>query len=286
MKIQDDLRDIQINHMRRSNFRFYITFTTSLLIMLITWFVIIPAINFLYLSNKDASVLKEKLINRDFIPEGSTIQDILTEDTLITAWDLNNRSPRFFTKLNHQKFTEKNYEHNLTLSDMVLASSATPFYFKPATINGNIYISGDNMAVSPALFSYYYAINELEKRRDSIRIVSIGTTNELSDKIDSSVNLLDWAVRLTTLSAPVKKHTMDYMVTHLMSQDHLIFNKFEIDQTKEWEKNFYNKEGRLPMLKDLAQQLIFSKRTQLENIIDEMVDERFPANRNCNNKPK
>jgi hypothetical protein len=40
---------------------------------------------------------------------------------------------------------------------MTWASANTPYYFKPAVINDNVYISGDNMAISPALFSYYYA---------------------------------------------------------------------------------------------------------------------------------
>jgi hypothetical protein len=35
-----------------------------------------------------------------WIPEASSIQDVVTDELLITAWDLNNRSPRFFTKKN------------------------------------------------------------------------------------------------------------------------------------------------------------------------------------------
>lgn len=80
---------------------------------------------------------------------------------LITAWDLNNRTPRFFTKLNAKKYTKEkygnSYNHDLTLAEMTLASANTPYYFKPAVIDDDVYISGDNMAISPALFSYYYA---------------------------------------------------------------------------------------------------------------------------------
>jgi hypothetical protein len=102
---------------------------------------------------------------------------------------------------------------------MTWASANTPYYFKPATINKNVYISGDNMAISPALFAYYYANEELGKTSQEIRIVSIGSTNELAEKIDTKASLLDWAVRLTSLSGPVKKHTMDYMVNHILSEN-------------------------------------------------------------------
>ena len=46
----------------------------------------------------------------------------------------------------------------MTLMNMTVASAATPYYFTPAKINDNEYISGDNLAVSPALEAYYHVI--------------------------------------------------------------------------------------------------------------------------------
>ena len=40
---------------------------------------------------------------------------------------------------------------------MVLASAVTPYYFRPALIRDNFYISGDNVAMSPAMLAYIYA---------------------------------------------------------------------------------------------------------------------------------
>ena len=103
---------------------------------------------------------------------------------MITAWDFNNRSPRFFTKVTNDKFSDPHFNHNMTLKDMTWASASTEYYFKPAVIanphptecehyslegehsfvNGtcpdipsDAYISGDNVAQSPAMFAYYYA---------------------------------------------------------------------------------------------------------------------------------
>jgi hypothetical protein len=87
---------------------------------------------------------------------------------------------------------------------MVTASGSTPYYFKPFNVGKNFYISGDNVAVSPAMFAYYLA-KDLGK--EQIRVISIGATNELAEKIDVTASLLEWAKRLTSLAGPVKKHT-------------------------------------------------------------------------------
>lgn len=243
--------------------------------MLVFYFAILPAFNFLFLSTKEASELKKALIRPDFIPEGTSIQNVVSDDMLITAWDLNNRSPRFFTKKNNLKYKEPNFDHSLSLSDMTWASANTPYYFKPAVIGGNVYISGDNMAISPALFSYYYANEQKGVAQKDIRIISVGSTNELAEKIETKASLLDWAVRLTSLNGPVKKHTMDYMLQHLLGQNGEELHKFEVDKTRDWEEDFYNTDVRLPILKDLSQQLIFQDREEIENLITTIVHERF-----------
>lgn len=253
--------------------------------MILVYFLILPGINFLYLSTKPSSDLKDALISADYLPADIDPETAITEDFMITAWDLNNRSPRFFTKKNAKKYTEENFNHALTLDQMTWASANTPYYFKPAEIKNAVYISGDNMAISPALFSYYYATEQMKKPENNIRIVSVGSINVLSEKIDTKASLLDWAVRLTSLSAPVKKHTMDYMAQHLLGQQGAQLHKYEIDQTTAWDLDFYNAGVRLPELKSLSQQLIFSVREDIEDVITQIVKERFVKVGVCNNRP-
>ena len=132
---------------------------TCLLMVLIVFFVfhfaILPVLNFLFNSTKDASVLRTALIKPDFIPDNTSIQNVITDDLFVTAWDLNNRSPRFFNKYSQTAYTEKKFDHTMSLSDMTWASAATPYYFQPAVIDGNAYVSGDHLALSPATFAYY-----------------------------------------------------------------------------------------------------------------------------------
>lgn len=103
-----------------------------------------------------------------------TINDSITE-LLLTSWDLNKRSPRFFTKWsydhlgmlemegeNGMEMTTK-HDHHMSLLNMTMATSSTPFYFSPAKIKEHFYISGDNIAMSPAMYAFYYANERLEK---------------------------------------------------------------------------------------------------------------------------
>ena len=73
-----------------------------------------------------------------------TLNSIPTKDIMITAWNLTSREPVFLTK-------ESN--HNISLLDSAWLSANIPQYFKPAELNNNNYISGDSVAVSPALFA-------------------------------------------------------------------------------------------------------------------------------------
>ena len=50
----------------------------------------------------------------------------------------------------------------MTLGEMTWASADTPYYFRPAVIKNNTYISGDNVALSPAMFAYFYVNQHLK----------------------------------------------------------------------------------------------------------------------------
>lgn len=149
--------------------------------------------------------------NSGFIPKDFSIQDALGS-VFITAWAINDRTPRFFSKFSQKNWRADKYNHNMTLNNMVLASAATPYYFKPVMIDGHIspFISGDNVAQSPAMYAMLNEIQNNGVNQADIRIVSIGAANEKSVSISKNTGLIDWAGRLSSLNAPVKRHTMDY----------------------------------------------------------------------------
>lgn len=131
----------------------------GIIVFSLLWWVIIPLINYLLNNLKDPKLLKDSLNNAGFISPNYSIQDVISEDLFILAWAINDRTPRWFSKYTQIHWREPKFNHNMNLNDMVLASAATPYYFKPVMIDGHEspFISGDNVAQSPAMYAYYYA---------------------------------------------------------------------------------------------------------------------------------
>jgi hypothetical protein len=114
----------------------------------------------------------------------------------------------------------------MSLAEMTVASASTPDFFLPYKKNDQFFISGDNIAASPAMFAFMNAVEKRGKLPKNIRIVSVGSTNQVPVPFSKNVGLLDWASRILTLSAPVKKATMDYM-THYLSKKHgRVYHKY------------------------------------------------------------
>jgi len=78
------------------------------------------------------------------------------------------------------------------------------------------------------MYAYLHANEVLGKKLDEIRVVSVGNHNVLPEKIDSKTGVLAWVARLASLNAPVKKHTMDYMVHDFLEHQGRDFFKFEM----------------------------------------------------------
>lgn len=96
------------------------------------------------------------------------------------------------------------------------------------------------MAVNPAMYAYLYA-KEKKTGYDNINIISVGSSNELSEDISADASVFDWTSRLQSLSAPVKHHTQNYMLSKILKHNEgsrLV--EFEIDRTAEQEKRLKN----------------------------------------------
>ncbi len=90
--------------------------------------------------------------------------------------------------------------------------------------------------------------------------MSVGCVNALPDRITNDTGLLDWATRLIDLQAPVKRHTMDYMLYNILSSKNSTdsFFKFEIQVTSDQDNNLYmNQQDRLDKIKEMAASMIY-----------------------------
>ena len=110
------------------------------------------------------------------------------------------------------------------------------------------------------MHAFLYATQELNKNPSKIRVVSVGCASALPDKIDNSAGLLDWASRLLTLSSPVKAHTMDYMLSNILSSKNKTdpFYKFEIRITEADKTALYkDHKTRHEKVHDMAASMIY-----------------------------
>ena len=169
----------------------------------------------------------------------------------------------------------------MTLGQMTLASAVTPYYFKPATIGGDLYISGDNIARSPALFAYMYANERMGKKDEDIRVVAVGSTTELPDFISNSTSLVQWIERLTTLTSESKEHTQDYMLNAIMGKKGHAMHKFNIKTTREWEEKFYSQWHRTLDLSELSLNLINENKEELHLVLNQIIAEKFGIHHSC-----
>lgn len=149
--------------------KYYMCAFVALVIFFTMWNAIFPLINYLVYSQKPSSALSDVIVNDSFIPLDSDIQDTVGDDLFLLAWDASNRTPRFFNKKTALKYKKENegvgaeFDHDLKLSEMTMASAATPYYFNPFKLTKDgedtFFLSGDNIAMSPALFAYLHAID-------------------------------------------------------------------------------------------------------------------------------
>jgi predicted acylesterase/phospholipase RssA len=190
LMIEKRLDEIRDRHSTRIGYKWWALFVTSFSLIAVFWYAIIPSLDFMFIETKSSEVLKDSLKKANLVPENYSIQNILTKDLYITAWDFDHSSPRFFNKISNVKDTDKGFNHDLTLDNMVWASADCPNYFEPAVIDKTHYISGDIVCESPAMYTYLYANEKLDIPTDQLRIVSVGSTLAVSDNMQANSSLL------------------------------------------------------------------------------------------------
>jgi hypothetical protein len=161
----------------KESLKWYVAVYGFIFTFFLFFFCIYPVFYYMVSKVTTAAVLKAAIISKDMIPATLTMDNIIPDkDIFITAWDLNNRTPRFFSAWTAEHWPKsQSFNNDLTLGEATLASMSSPEFVEPATINEDVYISGDNVAKSPALFAYMF-----EKKRHEhkpIRTISIGSVD-------------------------------------------------------------------------------------------------------------
>lgn len=94
---------------------------------------------------------------------------------------------------------------------MVTCSASNSVYFNPYkfTYNGvtKEIIGGGSIAESPSLYAFFTATEFLQVPPSKISMTVIGGITMDTDKIQGTVNILQWADRIVALTSPVKRQT-------------------------------------------------------------------------------
>jgi hypothetical protein len=116
----------------RKTYRIIANILSFTIMYLITSYGIIPLVRLLLISNKSSDVLGKAIT--ELIDPKLNIDQILTDNLLMTAWDFNHRAPRVFTKWSYKNVHTKKQEYRMSLNEMTHASANTQYYFYPLEI--------------------------------------------------------------------------------------------------------------------------------------------------------
>ena len=109
------------------------------------------------------------------------LNEAITTEVMLVAYDYNAQQPRLFTKGNAIKHPEL---YNLQFKDAAEASAAAPIYFAPKVVGNQTLVDGGIIANNPSLYAYIYAIEELGKDPKNIRVLSVGTGEQIAVKLN------------------------------------------------------------------------------------------------------
>lgn len=99
IQLEDELEKKIRKFQNRMGYKWIALIGSFMATFIVVYWIILPTVNFMFLSSKESTELRDVI--KGFVPEGINITDIMEDkDLMITAWDINNRSPRFFSKTN------------------------------------------------------------------------------------------------------------------------------------------------------------------------------------------
>ena len=187
--------------------------------------------------------------------KGTRLKDALTS-VIIPSYELKRSIPWFFKSCKAQNQDD----YDFAMSDVALATSAAPTYFKPHKIvdNGNlvgIFVDGGVYANHPAMCAYAEALKK-EGKGDEVLLVSLGTGERDPIKItEKRWGILYWTRRILKVIFDGVSDTVNYQIKLLFADSHLYY-RFQFRLTEEEKDMDDARDENLTRLQNLASKLI------------------------------
>lgn len=168
-----------------------------------------------------ADVLKDLLSGSELF--GNRLLGSCRHPVIIPSISYSTGKPVIFKTPHHESFKR---DHENSLVDIALATSAAPAFFPRHVFNSNQYVDGGLYANAPGLLALHEAEKFFSKSVKEIRLLSIGT---MSSKftVDPNKNrnggLIDWGgpSRLFGLTISVQESLTDFMLQHRLEGRYL-----------------------------------------------------------------
>ena len=122
-EVQKMMEVIENRCYTRKKYRIIACILCFTIMYLITSYGIIPLVRLLFMSNKSSDVLGKAIT--ELIDPKLNIDQIVTDNRLMTAWDFNHRAPRVFTKKSFKNIHTREQEYRMSLNEMTHASANT-----------------------------------------------------------------------------------------------------------------------------------------------------------------
>jgi predicted acylesterase/phospholipase RssA len=140
--------------------------------------------------------------------------------------------PVVFKTPHHESFRT---DHVRKATDIALATSAAPFYFRRHLIDNSQYVDGGLFANAPGLIALHEAEHFLSLKPDDVHLLSIGTMSSrftVDPRRNNDGGIIDWGhghtglvrapQRLFGLTISVQESLTDYILRHRLGESRYI----------------------------------------------------------------
>ena len=147
---------------------------------------------------------------------------------VIPAWDVQCGQVHLFKTPHHPRLTR---DWKIHMVDVALATTAAPTFLPAARVDGHRLVDGGTWANNPSVVAITEAVSVLGVPLDAIRILNIGTTNEVANhpkKLDNG-GLATWARHAAQLGLTASSRGAQGIAEHLVGRDR--YSRFDAQVT-------------------------------------------------------
>jgi patatin-like phospholipase/acyl hydrolase len=143
---------------------------------------------------------------------------------VIPSWDVQCGQLHLFKTPHHPRLTR---DWKLAMVDVALATTAAPTFLPAARVDGHRLVDGGVWANNPSVVAITEAVSVLGVPLDAIRVLNIGTTDEVThhpSKLDNG-GLATWARHAVQLVLTASSRGAQGLAEHLVGRDH--YSRFD-----------------------------------------------------------